>query len=115
MNEITQQEYIVEDIAETESLKKEKFVSTKKTLTGKYYEYLLRKDPIITLLIIGAILGGVFSISVIYGRWDLWLWIPLSIFFIGPFDLVFIALILPFIPWILYFALRIFFEILANA
>ncbi|MFX1378537.1 MAG: hypothetical protein ACFFA4_05550 [Promethearchaeota archaeon] len=115
MNEITNQEYVVEDIDEKKSIKKEKFVSTKKTLTGKYYDHLLRKDPIITLLIIGAILGCVFSIYFVSGRWDLWLWIPLSIFFIGPLGLVFIALILPFVPWILYFALRIFIEILANA
>ncbi len=126
MNEITEQESLfMEKIeqdenfynftTEEQSLKKEKFVSTKKTLTGKYYDHLLRYDPLITLLIIGAILGGVFSISIIYGTWDLWLWIPLSILFIGPIGLVFVALILPFLPWILYIALRVFFEILANA
>jgi hypothetical protein len=126
MNEIMKHELLVKEKAkidenleiftpENESSKKEKFVSTKKTLTGKYYEHLLRANPIITLLIIGAILGGIFSVSVIYSRWDLWFWIPLSIVFIGPIGLVLVALILPFLPWILYIALRVFFEILANA
>ena len=126
MNEIAEQELLWKEKIENdgklhksttkqESMKKEKFVSTKRTLTGKYYEYLLRSDPIITLLIIGAILGGLFSFSIIYGSWDLWYWIPLSIVFIGPIGLVFVALILPFIPWILYIALRVFIGILANA
>jgi hypothetical protein len=84
-------------------------------LTGRYYQHLLRYEPIITLLTIGAILGGVFSISIVYGSWELWYWIPLSIIFLGPIGLVFGALILPLLPWILYFALRIFLEILANA
>ncbi|MFX0077215.1 MAG: hypothetical protein ACFE96_17355, partial [Candidatus Hermodarchaeota archaeon] len=64
---------------------------------------------------IGAILGGVFSISIVYGSWNLWFWIPFSIIFIGPIGLVIFALILPFLPWILYIALRVFLEILANA
>ncbi|MFW9819902.1 MAG: hypothetical protein ACFFE5_09855 [Candidatus Thorarchaeota archaeon] len=117
MNEIIEQELILKEETETEEecIKKEKYVSTKKTLTGKYYEYLLRSEPILTLLIIGAILGGIFSFSFIYGSWDLWFWIPLTIVFIGPVGLVFLALILPFIPWILYIALRVFLEILANA
>jgi len=125
MNEITDQELLLEEetenndsfynfTTEEESVKKEKFVSTKKTLTGRYYEHLLRYDPIITLLIIGAFLGGLFSISIVYGNWSLWYWIPLSIVFIGPIGLVFVALILPFLPWILYIALRVFIEILAN-
>ncbi len=125
MNEITEQELLLNKktenddslynfTTEEESVKKEKFVSTKKTLTGKYYEYLLRSDPILTLLIVGAILGGVFSISIVYGSWDLWVWIPLSIIFIGPIGLVIVALILPFTPWILYIALRVFIEIVAN-
>jgi hypothetical protein len=39
-----------------------------------------------------------------------WWWIPLSIGFIGPIGLVFIALILPFIPYILYGILIIILE-----
>jgi hypothetical protein len=128
MNEITEQELLLKEYTENDDnlynitpeeasveVKKEKFVSTKKTLTGKYYEHLLRSDPIITLLIIGAVLGGLFSFAFVYGSWNLWYWIPLSIVFLGPIGLVFGALILPFVPWILYFALRIFIEILANA
>ena len=38
------------------TLEKKK-VSTKRTLTGKYYEHLFQKNPIICLLIIGSILG----------------------------------------------------------
>ena len=122
MNEISDQELLLKEetenddsfynfTTEEESVKKEKFISTKKTLTGKYYEHLLRYDPIITLLIIGAFLGGLFSISIVYGSWGLWYWIPLSIIFIGPIGLLIFALILPFLPWILYIALRVIIEV----
>ena len=84
--------------------------STKHTLTGQYYEALLHYNPLICLLIIGSILGFVISITMISETWGGWWWIPLSTFFIGPIGLVFIALILPFIPWIIYIVLSIIFD-----
>jgi len=87
------------------------------SLTGKYYKCLFRKNPMITLLIIGAILGGAISIyqfiniSMTTGNWNSWGWIPLSIIFIGPVGTVFFAIILPFIPWIIYIFFRILLEI----
>lgn len=92
-----------------------KRVSTKRTLTGKYYEHLFQKNPIICLLIIGSILGCALSIYYLSGRWDLWWWIPLSTLILGPIGMVVIALILPFTPWIVYIILRVIFEIIANA
>ena len=86
------------------------------SLTGEYYKALFRKSPIITLLIIGSILGGVISIyqfiniSVASGSWNSWYWIPLSIIFIGPVGTVFFAIILPFIPYIIYIIFRILAE-----
>jgi hypothetical protein len=96
------------------TLEKKK-VSTKRTLTGKYYEHLFQKNPIICLLIIGSILGCALSIYYLSGRWDLWWWIPLSTLFLGPIGMVIIAILLPFTPWIVYIVLRIIFEIIANA
>ena len=91
----------------------------KKSLTGRYYQSLLRKNPMIYLLIIGGILGCIFSISLIFeicsgnlACWSQkWWWIPLSTLIIGPIGLVFIALILPFLPWILYIALYVIIHI----
>ena len=88
----------------------EKQRRTKRSLTGKYYQTLLRKEPIKWLLIIGGIFGCIIS-AVLISRmcggnmtywFQNWWWIPLSTFIIGPIGLVFFALILPFIPWILY-------------
>ena len=84
--------------------------STKHTLTGQYYEALLHYNPLICLLIIGSILGFIISIAMISETWGGWWWIPLSTFFFGPIGLVFIALILPFIPWIIYIVLSIIFD-----
>lgn len=104
--EIEEQEYISDVRAKARS---------KKTLTGKYYVYLLRKEPIKYLLIIGAILGCIISVYLTAGVRISWWWIPLSTFFIGPLGLVFFALILPFIPWIVYIILRVVFEIIVNS
>jgi len=91
----------------------------KKSLTGKYFEFLLRKNPMICLLIIGGILGCIFSISIIFNIcsgnlacWSQkWWWIPLSTVIIGPLGLIFVALILPFTPWILYITLYVIIHI----
>jgi len=88
----------------------EKQRRTKRSLTGKYYQALLRKEPIKWLLIIGGIFGCIISAVLISqmcgGNMTYWFqnwWcLPLSTFIIGPIGLVFFALILPFIPWILY-------------
>lgn len=95
-----------------EALYRKEKKSTKKTLTGQYYDALLHKNPLVCLLIIGGFLGCVLSISMISGRWDGWWWIPLSTFFLGPIGLVSIALILPFIPWIIYIVLLIIAELI---
>jgi len=100
---------------QTDITLEKKKVSTKRTLTGKYYSHLFRKNPIICLLIIGSILGCALSIYYIAGRWDLWWWIPLSTLFLGPIGMVLIAIILPFTPWIVYIILRVIFEIIANS
>jgi len=71
--------------------------------------------PIKWLLIIGGILGCIISVSIISEMcsgnipyWSqVWWWIPLSMFIIGPIGIVFFALILPFIPWILYVILYV--------
>ena len=87
------------------------------SLTGQYYKALFRKNPIITLLIIGSILGGIISIyqfidiASMTGSWNSWYWIPLSIIFIGPVGTVFFAIILPFIPYIIYIFFRILLEV----
>ena len=83
----------------------------RRTLTGQYFQALLQKNPIICLLILGGIIGCFYSVSTIsqmcngsIACWfQKWWWIPLSTIIIGPLGLVFIALILPFIPWIIYF------------
>jgi hypothetical protein len=83
------------------------------SLTGKYYENLFRKNPIIYLAIFGSILGGAISIYqyIIIGSWSSWWWIPLSILFIGPVGVILFAIILPFIPWIIYIIFRILIEL----
>ena len=87
------------------------------SLTGKYYKNLFRKNPIIYLAIIGSIMGGAISIyqfvniSMITGSWTSWWWIPLSILFIGPAGTICFAIILPFIPWIVYIIFRVLLEI----
>jgi len=110
---------------ESESSLKENLYSSekgkykKKSLTGRYYQSLLRKNPMIWLLIIGGILGCIISISLIFeicsgnlACWSQkWWWIPLSTLIIGPIGLVFIALILPFLPWILYIAFYVLIHI----
>ena len=91
----------------------------KKSLTRKYYEFLLRKNPLICLLIIGGILGCILSISIIFNIcsgnlacWSQkWWWIPLSTVIIGPLGIIFVALILPFTPWILYITLYVIIHI----
>jgi len=90
--------------------KPERIRTQKNTLTGQYYQALLRKNPMIWLLIIGGILGCYFSVSIIsemcggnLGLWfQKWWWIPLSTVIIGPIAIVFFALIIPLIPYILY-------------
>ncbi|KKM17799.1 hypothetical protein LCGC14_1672120 [marine sediment metagenome] len=81
----------------------------RRTLTGQYYQALLHKNPMICLLVIGGFIGCFYSVftisngSMVYLSQNWW-WIPLSTIIIGPFGLVFLALILPFIPWIIYIA-----------
>lgn len=105
LENIEKQFYVLEE-EEHISDRKAK-VRSKKTLTGQYYASLLRKEVIKCLLIIGAILGCVISIYLMVESSVSWWWIPLSTLFIGPIGLVFFALILPFIPWILYIILRV--------
>ena len=91
----------------------------KKSLTGRYFQSLFRKNPMIALLIIGGILGCIISISLIsqtcsgnLACWSQkWWWIPLSTLILGPIGLVFFALILPFLPWILYIAFYVLIHI----
>jgi len=109
LDDLEKQFYVLEE-KEHISDRKAK-VRNKRTLTGQYYAALLRKEPIKCLLIIGAILGGIISIDFMVERGVAWWWIPLSTLFIGPIGLVFFALILPFIPWIIYIIFRIIIEI----
>ena len=111
--------------AESESNLRENLYSSekgkykKKSLTGQYYQSLLRKNPLICLLIIGGILGCILSTLLIFeicsgnlACWSQnWWWIPLSTLIIGPIGMVFIALILPFLPWILYIAFYVIISI----
>lgn len=109
LEDLEKQVYVLEE-KEHISDRKVKVMS-KKTLTRKYYASLLHKEVIKCLLIIGAILGCIISISFMVERGVSWWWIPLSTLFIGPIGLVFFALILPFIPWIIYIIFRIIIEI----
>ncbi|TET03224.1 MAG: hypothetical protein E3J90_02100 [Promethearchaeota archaeon] len=88
-------------------------IESKNTFMGKYYAYLLHKGPMKGLLIAGAILGLIVSVYLMVGGGFSWWWIPLSIMFIGPIGLVFFALILPFIPYILYGILIIIIEMMS--
>ncbi|MHA1241470.1 MAG: hypothetical protein ACTSQU_11895 [Promethearchaeota archaeon] len=100
MNSLEEQLYVVEK--KEDILDRKAQIRSKKTLMGKYYAYLLHKEPLRGLLIVGAILGLIVSVYLMVGGALSWWWIPLSIMFIGPIGLVFFALILPFIPYILY-------------
>ena len=88
-------------------------IRSKNTLTGKYYAYLLHTGPMKGLLIAGGILGLIVSVYLMVGGGLSWWWIPLSIVFIGPIGLVFFALILPFIPYILYGILIVVIEMMS--
>ena len=112
VNLIEEQFYVLEEKEDISDRKAK--IRSKNTLTGKYYAYLLHKNPLKGLLIIGGILGFVVSFYFVVGGGTSWWWIPLSIMFIGPIGLVFFALILPFIPYIVYIILRIIIEIIAN-
>lgn len=109
-----EQQFCVLEEKELISERKAK-IRSKRTLTGKYYAALLHKEPIKCLLIIGAFLGCIISIYLVVENGIAWWWIPLSIMFIGPIGLVFFALILPFIPWIVYIVLRVLIEIAINS
>ena len=97
---IEEQLYVLEEKEDISDRKAE--VKSKNTFIGKYFAYLLHKGPMKGLLIAGAIIGLIVSVYLMVGGGLLWWWIPLSIVFIGPIGLVFFALILPFIPYILY-------------
>ena len=112
LNSLEEQFYVLEEKEDISDRKAK--ISSKKTLTGKYYACLLHKEPLKCLLIVGVILGLIISVYFVVGGAISWWWIPLSIMFIGPIGLVFFALILPFIPYILYIILRITIEILLN-
>lgn len=108
---IEEQLYVLEE-KEDNSDRKAK-IESKNTFMGKYYAYLLHKGPLKALLIAGAILGFIVSIYLMVGGGLSWWWIPLSTMFIGPIGLVFFALILPFIPYILYGILIVILEMLS--
>ncbi len=108
---IEEQLYVLEE-KEDNSDRKAK-IESKNTFMGKYYAYLLHKKPLKALLIAGAILGFIVSIYLMVGGGLSWWWIPLSTMFIGPIGLVFFALILPFIPYILYGILIVILEMLS--
>ena len=108
---IEEQLYVLEEKEDISDRKAE--IKSKNTLMGKYYAYLLHKGPMKGLLIAGAILGLIVSVYLLVGGVFSWWWIPLSIVFIGPIGLVFFALILPFIPYILYGILIIIVEMMS--
>ena len=108
---IEEQLYVLEEKEDISDRKAE--IKSKNTLMGKYYAYLLHKGPMKGLLIAGAILGFIVSVYLMVGGGLSWWWIPLSIVFIGPIGLVFFALILPFIPYILYGILIIIIEMMS--
>jgi len=108
---IEEQLYVLEE-KEDNSDRKAK-IESKNTFMGKYYAYLLHKGPLKALLIAGAILGFIVSIYLMVGGGLSWWWIPLSTMFIRPIGLVFFALILPFIPYILYGILIVILEMLS--
>ena len=111
VNVIEEQLYVLEEKEDISDRKAE--IKSKNTLMGKYYAYLLHKGPMKGLLIAGAILGLIVSVYLMVGGGLSWWWIPLSIVFIGPISLVFFALILPFIPYILYGILIVVIEMMS--
>ncbi len=108
---IEEQLYVLEEKEEISDRKAK--IESKNSFMGKYYAYLLHKGPMKALLIGGAILGFIVSIYLMVGGGLSWWWIPLSIVFIGPIGLVFFALILPFIPYILYGILIVILEMMS--
>jgi len=114
VNSLEEQVYVFEEKEDISDSDRKAKIRSKNTLTGKYYAYLLHKEPLKTLLIVGVILGLFVSVYSVVGGGVAWWWIPVSIMFIGPIGLVFFALILPFIPYILYIILRIALEIIAS-
>ena len=108
---IEEQLYVLEEKEDISDRKAK--IESKNTFMGKYYAYLLHKGPLKALLIAGAILGFIVSIYLLVGGGLSWWWIPLSTMFIGPIGLVFFALILPFIPYILYGILIVILEMLS--
>ena len=108
---IEEQLYVLEEKEDISDRKAK--IESKNSFIGKYYAYLLHKGPMKALLIAGAILGFIVSIYLMVGGGLSWWWIPLSTMFIGPIGLVFFALILPFIPYILYGILIVILEMLS--
>ena len=108
---IEEQLYVLEEKEDISDRKAK--IESKNSFIGKYYAYLLHKGPMKALLIAGAILGFIVSIYLMIGGGLSWWWIPLSTMFIGPIGLVFFALILPFIPYILYGILIVILEMLS--
>ena len=108
---IEEQLYVLEEKEDISDRKAE--IKSKNTFMGKYYAYLLHKGPMKGLLIAGGILGLIVSVYLLVGGGLSWWWIPLSVVFIGPIGLVFFALILPFIPYILYGILIIIVEMMS--
>ena len=108
---IEEQLYVVEEKDDISDRKAK--IESKRTFMGKYYAHLLHKGPMEGLLIAGAILGLMVSVYLMFGGGISWWWIPLSILFIGPIGLVFFALIIPFIPYILYGILIIILEMMS--
>ena len=108
---IEEQLYVLEEKEDISDRKAK--IESKNSFMGKYYAYLLHKGPMKALLIAGAILGFIVSIYLMVGGGLSWWWIPLSTMFIGPIGLVFFALILPFIPYILYGILIVILEMMS--
>ena len=111
VNSLEEELYVIEKKDVKSERKAE--IKSKNSMIGKYYAYLLHKGPMKALLIAGAILGLIVSVYLMVGGGLSWWWIPLSIVFIGPIGAVFIALILPFIPYILYGILIIALEMMS--
>ena len=111
VNSLEEELYVIEKKDFKSERKAE--IKSKNSMIGKYYAYLLHKGPMKALLIVGAILGLIVSVYLMVGGGLSWWWIPLSIVFIGPIGAVLIALILPFIPYILYGILIIAIEMMS--
>ena len=77
MNDFETQVYVLEEREDISDSKAK--IRSKRTLTGKYYAYLLRWEPLKCLLIIGGLLGLIISINSMVVRGVSWWWIPVAV------------------------------------